>query len=175
MTASSSIALPEIASRLSSLKGQFVGLSWKRDLKTYKGSTALVTKSVRAVLQVGADYDNRAVVEAARESGELPAENAGLKGKEWVQFPTILRSVKTGKLYVRTYPVTDKAGKPRSCKSIYRINGVRVGKADAKEICLAGEFSNGSPLACYDIGIDNLTSVRLTRRADAKANYLGKA
>ena len=169
------VSLPAVANRLANLKGQFVGLSWKRDLKTYKGESRSVTKSVRSVVMVGASYDNRAVVQAAREDGTLPAENQGLNGKERVHFPTLLRSLKTGKLYLRAYPVRDEAGKPRSCKSIYRVNGARVSRDEAKTICLASEFSKGSPLECYDIALDNLTAVRLTRRSDAKVNYLGKA
>lgn len=171
----STVALPAIAEQLLTLKGQFVGLNWVRPLKTYKGESRKVTKSVRTVVQIGASYDNRASVKDARESGELPSENAGLSGKEWVQYPIILRAVKTGKLYLRVYPVRDAAGNARSCKTIYKVDGEMVRRDDAKAICLAGEFSSSpKPFDCYDVSVDSLTAVRLARRAEAKVNLLGK-
>lgn len=175
MEITSSPSLPGYAGRLLPLKGQFVGLNWTRSLKTYKGETRKVRKSVRTVVRIGLNYDNRGVVEQARASGELPAENAGLNGMEWVQHPVLLRSLKTGKLYVRAYPVRDADGKPRSCKSIYKIDGSVVSRDDAKAVCLASEFGAGGATDCYNIAVDSITGLRLVRRADGKTNFLRTA
>lgn len=169
----SSQTLPGVAGRLLGLSGQFVGLNWNRPMKTYKGVSVQPRKSVRTVVRIGLNYDDRAVVERARESGELPSENAGLNGMEWVQHPVLLKSTKTGKLYVRAYPVRDAAGNPRSCKTIYKIDGTVVDRDAVKQVCLASEFSKGAPTECYNIAVDSITGLRLTRRSDAKTNQLG--
>lgn len=169
------ITLPAIAYRFASLTGQFVGVNWNRRLKTYKGETAEVRKSVRTVVRVGLDYDHRKVVIEARENGDLPSENAGLNGLEWVQHPVLLRNPKTGKLFVRAYPVRDAQDKPRSCKSTYRIDGKVVSREAAKQVCLANEFGSGkSPTECYNVPLEAVTGLRLVRRADAKAVMVSK-
>ena len=41
-------------------------------------------------------YDNKASVKEARQNGDLPSENQGLKGMEWVEYPIVKKSVKKG-------------------------------------------------------------------------------
>jgi hypothetical protein len=163
--------LPEVANRLLGLKGHFVGVSWNRPMKTRKGVDANVSKSVRTTVQVGVNYDNREVVRDARANGEAPASNAGLPWGEWEMFPYVIAH--KGKRYVRLYPVRDGNGNPRSCKVVYRINGNSASRADVEALCPASEFSSGSPTECYTLAVDNLRTVRLARRSDAKVNYLG--
>jgi hypothetical protein len=170
-TASSSTYGP-LADRLLGLKGNFVGVSWHRQMKTRKGVAATVTKSVRTVVQVGVNYENRAVVQDARANGDAPETNAGLPWGEWEQFPYVIRHKE--KRYVRLYPVRDGEGKPRACKVVYRVNGRAATRSEVEALCLAGEFSSGAPTECYTLAVDNLRAVRLAARAAAKTNYLGK-
>lgn len=162
-----------MADRLLTLKGNFVGVSWNRPMKTRKGVVANVTKSVRTTVQVGVNYENREVVREARADGTAPAENAGLPWGEWEVFPYVIAH--KGKRYVRLYPVRDGNGKPRACKVIYKVDGKAVTRDAVEALCPASEFSSGAPTECYTLAIENLRTVRLARRADAKVNYLSKA
>ncbi len=172
ITPTSSTSYGPLADRLLTLKGNFVGVSWHRTMKTRKGVAANVTKSVRTTVQVGVNYENRAAVQDARENGTAPATNAGLPWGEWEQFPYVISH--KGKRYVRLYPVRDGAGNPRACKVVYKVDGKTVTRAEVEALCLAGEFSSGSPTECYTLAVENLRAVRLATRAAAKTNYLGK-
>jgi hypothetical protein len=166
----STVTLSSLAQKLVNTNGNFVGLLWHRPMKTYKGTAAVVTKTVRTTVRVGLEYDNREVVKEARADGTLPAENAGLNGMEWVQYPVVLRSLKTGKAMIRVYPVKNADGSPRSCKTVYRINGVRVTKQMVQEICLASEFSKGTPTECFSVPADAIQQVKLAGEIYSRRN-----
>lgn len=159
-----------LTAKLLNAKGQFVGALWSRPMKTLKGIPANVTKTVLTTVQVGVDYDNRQVVKDARASGEAPKENAGLPWGVWENFPHTITH--KGERYVRLYPVKDGEGKPRACKVVYRINGVRATKAQVEAICPKGEFSSGGATECYTLNEKNLRCVKfgglIVSRADAK-------
>lgn len=169
-TATAPVSFGPMADRLLGLKGNFVGVSWNRPMKTRKGIAATVTKSVRTTVQVGVNYENRAVVKEARANGTAPSENAGLPWGEWEVFPFVIAH--KGKRYVRLYPVRDGEGKPRACKVVYKVGGKTTNRAEVEALCPSSEFSSGAPTECYTLAIDNLRAVRLVRRADAKQDFL---
>ena len=175
MTASQ-ITLAPLADRLVNVPaGQFVGVSWSRPMKTRKGVSAVVTKSVRSTVMVGANHDNRQSVIEARANGEAPSENQGLPWGSWVNGLENRVIEHKGNFYVRLYPVQNKDGSPRACKTIFRLNGKIVSKAMLETICLASEFAESKSFTCYTLGEANLRSVRSVNRSDAKTNLLGKA
>jgi hypothetical protein len=114
-------------------KGSNVYVVWERRLdlkKAYKGFPLF--KRTKMLLRLGVDYDEMDDVKKARENGDLPAENAGMRGKEWVDFPTLKRSLKTGNLLLsvklakvygktvkkaETVYIVREAGKETVCKS----------------------------------------------------------
>lgn len=159
-----------LTSKLLTAKGQFVGCLWQRPMKVKAGVLANVTKTVLTTVQVGVNYENRECVQEARANGEAPAKNAGLPWGEWENFPHTITH--KGQRYVRLYPVKDAEGKPRACKTVYRINGVRATKAQVEAICPKSEFSSGGATECYTLNENNLRSVKLgglvVSRADAK-------
>lgn len=139
-----------------SRKGQFAGILWNRPVKTRKEFAHLtVTKSVRCVAQVGVNYDNRASVQEARESGALPAENAGLPWGQWEIFPFIVAH--KGAQYLRIYPVSG-----RSPRVVYRVNGSIVSPDTVREMALASEFPSAprEPFTCFTVRADSVTAVR---------------
>ena len=175
MTASA-IALAPLSNRLVSVPaGQFVGVSWSRPMKTRKGVTDTLTKSVRSTVMVGANYDNRECVQDARANGDAPAENAGLPWGNWVEGLENRVIENKGKFYLRIYPVKNADGTRRACKTIFRRNGEIVPKASLQALCLASEFAESKPHTCYTLEEVNLCAVRSVRRSDAKVNLLGKA
>jgi hypothetical protein len=74
---------------------------WKRQLKTKSGVTDIIEKQTTATIRIGVKYDNMASVQAKRQSGELPRQNQGLKGFTWILDGYTVRSVSTGKQYLR--------------------------------------------------------------------------
>lgn len=152
--------LPALVRRALSKAGHFTGFLWVRPMKTRKGVTDTVTKTVRCVGRVGLAYDNRAAVQDARESGELPATNAGLPWGEWFAvngesfFPYLITH--KGNLYLRIYPVPGRAP-----KVIYKLNGRIVSKAEIAHLCLASEFSEvKEDIGCMTLGVNALRLVR---------------
>lgn len=145
----------DILATFLSRKGQFAGFLWNRPLKTRKEFSHLsITKSVRCVAQVGVDYDNRASVQAARESGELPSENAGLPWGQWKVFPYVITH--KGNDYLRIYPVANRV--PRV---VYRCNGAMVSREFAESVCLASEFrETTAPHTCFTVNAANVLAIR---------------
>lgn len=92
----------QILDRILNKKGQFSSLVWRKPCKVYKNVAEVIEKETSANgVQIGAAYDNCKKVIEGRENGELPAENAGLNGLEWVQYPYITRNPKSNKEYLR--------------------------------------------------------------------------
>ena len=82
-------------------KGANVHAQWERPMKVraaYKGIP--LTKKTTMVVRL-VEYDSKEAVKQARMNGTLPAENAGVLGMEWVQYPYLLRGIKSGKLLIR--------------------------------------------------------------------------
>ena len=136
-------------------KGTFVDMSWGKQLKTKKGITDIITKESNGNVRLGINYDNMESVKWKREVGEIPIENQGLKGMEWVTFPYLLRG-KTD-IHLRVYPIRNNP-----IKASYYRNGVEITKEEAKQYCLKSEIpdSNGIMPECLNIKIQNIKSIK---------------
>ena len=136
-------------------KGTFVDMSWGKQLKTRKGVSDIITKESFGNVRLGIDYDNKKSVIEKRETGEIPAENQGLKGMEWIQFPYLLQGKNS--VHLRVYPT---ANNPISAK--YFRNGVEITKDEAKEYCLKSEIPdrNGELPECLNIKIENIKTIK---------------
>lgn len=157
-----------LTQKLLGSNGQFVGCLWQRPMKVRAGVAAKVTKTVMTVVQVGVNYENREVVKEARANGDAPAKNAGLPWGEWENFPYTITH--KGERYVRLYPVKDAQGNPRSCKVVYRINGVRATKAMVETLCPKSEFSSGGATECFTLNEKNLQQVKFRDAVYQRAN-----
>lgn len=136
--------------------GTFIAAVWQRDCKTRKGCDARIEKRVAAhSLTFGASYDARAMVQERRESGELPAENQGLRGFQWENFPRILRAEKTGKLYARL-----NVNPASKFSTVFLLNGKRVDRETVAPFLLASETGKGERPLVLNVGVDNLIRVR---------------
>ena len=147
-------SLPSLIRKVLARAGQFTGFLWTRPVKTRKGVSSIVTKTVRCVGRVGLSYDKRAAVQAARESGELPSTPQPLPWGSWLLFPYLITHKDA--LYVRIYPVPG-----RLPKVIYRIDGQLATKAQAQAICLASEFNEvRDDIGCMTLRAEALRVVR---------------
>lgn len=145
----------EIKDIIKSRKGSNLSVIIGKTLKTRKGVSDLVEKVTSIVIRGGIDYDNQKAVQEKRESGELPAENAGLPWGEWVEFP--LHIAHKGTDYARFYPAS---GIDFPVKSEYYLNGELTTKEAVQSLCLASEFpqKKDEPL-CYTIKAENVRAI----------------
>lgn len=145
-------------------KGQIVSVSWARPMKTPVRFAGLkVTKSVVTQARAGVTYDNMADVIAKRESGELPAENAGLPWGRWARiagvdmFPHVIAHTPKGHTTEKHYLRFAKLnGAP--CKVTFAINGKEVSASEARSVTLASEW-NESQGDVFNVTADSITDI----------------
>lgn len=134
-------------------KGANIVLEWTRSVKTRKGVTDTILKSVRMVGRVGIEYDNQKSVIEKRESGELPSENAGLPWGRWAVYPFLIEH--NGQHYVRLYNGTSKLTTP---KATFTVNGQEVGRDEIAPKLLASELAEKSG-DCFTCKVENMTRI----------------
>lgn len=147
---------PQIQGYLSALmsrKGQIVTVETERAMKVRKGQAA-IQKSSEFQCRVGVNYDNIKAVQAKREDGSLPAENAGLPWGEWVDFPYVIHH--KGEYYVRCTVLRN--GFRRTPK--FTQLGLEITKEAAEMACLASEFRDGDDNDVFNIKLSSIRSVK---------------
>ena len=95
----------EILKKALEKHGQFASMEYISPLKLKKDNPfgEIKQRTVVKGIQIGAQYDNKKDIKEARINGQLPSENQGLNGVEWVVYPHILRNPKTNSLQLRYY------------------------------------------------------------------------
>ena len=140
-----------------SKKGTFATLEYSRPVKVKKGCPVEITKTtVARNVRIGAQYDAMKSVQLAKgvnNTNEAHALNTGLKGFEWVNYPTILQNAK-GDKYVRI-----ETNNNTRFESVYRVNGKEVNKADVEQYFLASEKSKGELPVVMNIKMDNISYI----------------
>lgn len=150
------IALPSAVASLLALRGQIVNLTTNRQVKYLKTVTVAPTFKVSTFqCRAGVNYDNIAAVKEDRASGELPAENAGLNGVEWVAFPHLLRGIKSGKYQFRC---TRLNGGNRTAVAFIR-DGKEISREEAMAGTLASESREGEQPEVFNVCVDNITHI----------------
>jgi hypothetical protein len=146
-----------IVAYLSEHKGQHVPITWRREMKTRKGTTEKVEKLTRAYVRAGIDYANLASVKEGIESGERGEVQPLPAWQEWAQFPFILRHKENGTEYVRLYPAKFDNLKPHV---EYYVNGALVNEETVKPLCLASEFrERETPAEVFQVKADSILSI----------------
>ena len=139
-------------------KGTFATLEYSRPVKTVKACPVEITKTtVARNVRIGAQYDAMKSVQIAKgvtNTADAHKLNTGLKGFEWVNYPTLLQNAKGAK-YVRI-----ETNSNTKFESVYRVNGVEVNKADIEGYLLASEKSRGGELPpVLNIKLDNISYI----------------
>lgn len=141
-----------------SKKGTFATLEYSRPVKVKKNCPVVITKTtVARNIRIGAQYDAMKSVQLAKgvsNTQEAHAVNTGLKGFEWVNYPTILQNAK-GDKYVRI-----ETNKNTKFESVYRVDGREVNKADVEQYFLASEKSKGELPVVMNIKMDSINYIR---------------
>lgn len=141
-----------------SKKGRFATVQYSRPVAVKKGAP-MITKVTRArQVRIGAQYDALKVVQTAKGVNtveEAHKLNTGLKGFEWVKYPTILKSLKTGDEYVRI-----ETNSNTSFDTTYIMDGKVVNKADIDKYILAKERHKGEIPVVMNIKASSITAIK---------------
>ena len=138
-------------------KGQFANIEYARPCKVKKGAPEITKETKAYNVRIGAQYDALKTTKEAKgvtTTEEAHALNQGLNGMEWVVYPYILKSVKTGKEYIRL-----ETAKNTKFETIYKVNGKEVTKAEIEPYLLASEKAKGEMPTVMNIGIENITEI----------------
>jgi hypothetical protein len=141
-----------------SKKGTFATLEYSRPVKTVKACPVEITKTtVARNVRIGAQYDAMKSVQLAKgvtNTADAHKLNTGLKGFEWVNYPTLLQNAK-GDKYVRI-----ETNSNTRFESVYRVNGMEVNKADIEGYLLSSEKSRGGELPpVLNIKLDSISYI----------------
>jgi len=149
----------QLAEALNALpnKGANIFVTWERPVKLKKAYQGMpFVKRTTMLCRIGCSYDNIAQVQEKRESGELPAVNAGLNGFEWIEFPSTLRHLKNGKTYLRLESGTFA----HKAKVEYKIDGQIVDIKNWQHAILASEKPKKKEgNLTFNVGAENLIAI----------------
>ena len=142
-------------SRINAKRGAFRAVCWERPLKTRKNVKDIVVKRTYGTgLRFGVCYDNMASTQKAREDGTLPAENQGLKGREWIIPNLTLRSLRTGNTLVRL-----SLAQNSTFNTEYFLNGRKVEKAEIEPLVLKSEVASHEMPNVFDLATDHIIAI----------------
>ena len=141
-----------------SKKGTFATLEYSRPVKTLKACPVEIIKTtVARNVRIGAEYDSMKVVKDAKgvkTTAEAHALNTGLRGFEWVNYPTILQNRK-GDKYLRI-----ETNSNTKFDTEYFANGFRVDKKDIEHYIQASEKSHSGNLPpVMNIKMDSISYI----------------
>ena len=137
-------------------KGANIMVDWERPLKMRKAYKNMpMTKFTSMLCRIAVDYDNTKPTIEGRANGSLPAVNAGLNGMQWETFPTLLKSIKSGKLHIRLQTGTFKNVET---KKEYRLNGQKIEKEDYAHAMCKEPKSNGK-FGPFNVPIENIIRI----------------
>lgn len=138
-------------------KGQFANIEYARPCKVKKNAPSIEKMTKAYNVRIGAQYDALKTTHEAKgvtTTEEAHAVNNGLNGMEWVVYPYILKSVKSGKEYLRL-----ETAKNTRFETVYTMNGKVVTKEEIEPYLLASEKSKGEIPTVMNIGIENITDI----------------
>lgn len=133
-------------------KGQFTSVTWQKELPTRKGITNKITKTSKAVIRCGVEYDNTAAVKQGRADGTLPAENAGLKWGQWNEYPYTISH--KGNDYLRCTTASNT-----KVQTQYFMDGNPVEKSQVEALCLKSAFS-GHEGNVFNLNMENIQEIK---------------
>lgn len=141
--------------RINAKRGAFRAVCWERPLRTRKGVKDIVVKRTYGTgLRFGVCYDNMASTQKAREDGTLPAENQGLRGREWIIPNLTLRSLRTGNTLVRL-----SLAQNSTFNTEYFLNGRKVEKAEIEPLVLKSEVASHEMPNVFDLNVENIIAI----------------
>jgi hypothetical protein len=143
-----------VVTKILQKKGQLCRIKYARPLRIRKEFQSEYSgmKITDGVFRVGISYDNTKAVQEKRLSGELPAENQGLRNRVWL-VPNYLMKGKDDKLLVRIYTVRNAYR-----RIYYELNSEMIDfeTLQGMNVCLASEFVIKPDLVSFDLEVDHI-------------------
>lgn len=142
-----------------SKKGQFTSLEYTKACKVKKGSPTIIKTTRVLNARIGCSYDALKSTQKAKgvdSRAEAEKLNTGLRGMEWINYPTILKSIKTDKHYIRL-----ETSKNTKFNTTYKVNGVEVDKSEIEQYLQASEkrTGEGEMPTVMNIGVDDINYI----------------
>lgn len=139
-------------------KGQFSNIQYARPCKTLKGAPEIIKTTKAYNVRIGAEYDAlKTTLEAkgVENKAEAHKVNQGLNGMDWVVYPVILKSNKSGKEYIRL-----ETAKNTHFETVYTVNGKEVQKNEIVQYLQASEKKSGEMPTVMNIGLENIQYIK---------------
>lgn len=105
------------------------------------------------------ERDNKKVVIEARANGDAPATNQGLKGKEWVVYPVMKKSLRTQK---HMFPVNTDTNRQSKTTSRFFENGEEITREAYVDATIPSLHKKKGLGDMYDITVDNVLEIRVS-------------
>lgn len=140
-----------------SKKGQFTSLEYTKACKVKKGSPTIIKTTRVLNARIGCSYDALKSTQKAKGvdcRAEAEKLNTGLRGMEWIQYPIILKSIKTDKHYIRL-----ETAKNTKFNTTYKVNEVEVDKSEIEQYLQASEKRSGEMPSVMNIGVDDINYI----------------
>lgn len=140
-----------------SKKGHFTSLEYTKACKVKKGSPTIIKTTKVLNARIGCSYDALKSTQKAKGvdcRAEAEKLNTGLRGMEWIQYPIILKSIKTDKHYIRL-----ETAKNTKFNTTYKVNEVEVDKSEIEQYLQASEKRSGEMPSVMNIGVDDINYI----------------
>ena len=141
-----------------SKRGTFASVKYTKTCKVLKNSP-VITKTTKIFnARIGAEYDALKTTlekKGVNNKKEAHLVNNGLRGMSYVVYPTILKSDKTGKEYVRL-----ETNKNTRFETVYMVNGKEVDKSEIECYLQSSEKKTGEIPTVMNIGLDDITEIK---------------
>ena len=142
-----------------SKKGQFTSLEYTKACKVKKGSPTIIKTTKVLNVRIGCSYDALKTTQKAKgvdSRAEAEKLNTGLRGFQWVNYPTVLKSIKTDKHYIRL-----ETAKNTRFNTTYKVNGVEVDKSEIEQYLQSTEkrTGEGEMPTVMNIGVDDINYI----------------
>lgn len=140
-----------------SKKGHFTSLEYTKACKVKKGSPTIIKTTKVLNARIGCSYDALKSTQKAKGvdcRAEAEKLNTGLRGMEWIQYPIILKSIKTDKHYIRL-----ETAKNTKFNTTYKVNEVEVDKSEIEQYLQSTEKRSGEMPSVMNIGVDDINYI----------------
>lgn len=141
-------------------KGQFGSASWSKKLKTKKGIVDIVEKIVKCKsVRIGVEYDRMKTVIEKRDTGELPAENAGLPWGRWHLFPHIIAHKPKG-AHEDSFYLRFSCSANTKFETLFLLNGLPATREQVEKLCPKSEFPEKEETPdVFNVKLDNMLEI----------------
>lgn len=156
---------------LSVRNGQFESIVWEGSMssmrKTNNPYVGRVRKIVRGInYQFGVSYENKVNNERERMGLERDFVSQSPKGKEWVEYPKVLRSIKDSeKMYLRASTTANS-----KTEIVYLVDNRLATKEEVEEIL--SFIPTHEPTMVFDLSLDKILKWNVGGETYQKAETL---